>query len=184
MTLSMHKNSINSVQKLTSNKNMIENDGKGNSIKSTIIVSNLNTISDVARENRMSEILSLHSKGYNQMAIAQTLGVNQSTISRDLQLIKKTSRNHIENYISNDIPFEFRCTLIGLEDLIKKSWQILDDHKVPVKHKHNFVALLESLYIKRLQLFIGGDPKERGSFPINLNRYISQIKEKEMYNFE
>lgn len=39
---------------------------------------------DIARENRLSQIIALYSKGLTQSEIAQKMNVNQSTISRDL----------------------------------------------------------------------------------------------------
>ena len=54
---------------------------------------------------RISQVLSLYSKGFTQTEIAQKLKVNQSTISRDIQEIKKESRNYIENIVCNEIPF-------------------------------------------------------------------------------
>ncbi len=54
------------------------------------------TLLDIERENRLSKILSLFSKGLNQEEIAHELHVDQSTVSRDLQLIKQEARKQVE----------------------------------------------------------------------------------------
>ena len=56
-------------------------------------------IAEEEKNIRRSEILKLFSKGFTQTEIAQKLKVNQSTISRDLQEIKKESRKYIENIV-------------------------------------------------------------------------------------
>ena len=64
---------------------------------------------EIERENRLLSIITLHSKGFTQSAIAEKLQLNQLTISRDLKVIKKV-RNNIEKYVKDEIPFEYRCS--------------------------------------------------------------------------
>ena len=61
---------------------------------------------DTERENRLSKVILLHSKGLNQEEIAQELHVDQSTVSRDLQYIKHEAKIKIEKYLREDILFE------------------------------------------------------------------------------
>lgn len=141
-------------------------------------------IAEEEKNIRRSEILKLFSKGFSQTEIAQVIKVNQSTISRDLQEIKKESRKYIENIVSKDIPFEFKRTLIGLDEVIKYSWKLIEDgesNKVSDKEKCNILNLLQSLYSKRLQLIIGGEPKESGDSALNLINSFRGIKIKETY---
>ena len=60
---------------------------------------------DIEKENRLSKITTLYSKGLTQAEIAQELGVDQSTISRDLQFIKQEAKKKIEKYLNEDILF-------------------------------------------------------------------------------
>src|SRR5262245_29744292 len=80
-----------SVDSVSSNTNKLQN------------VSVLN----IERENRLSRIISLYSKGLTQSEIASELGVDQSTVSRDLQFIKQEAKNKIEKYLNEDILFEY-----------------------------------------------------------------------------
>jgi len=65
------------------------------------------TVIDIEKENRLSRIISLYSKGFTQSEIAQKLDVDQSTISRDLQFIKQEAKRTIEKYLNEDILFEY-----------------------------------------------------------------------------
>lgn len=47
---------------------------------------------DIEKENRLSKVISLYSKGLSQEEIAQELHVDQSTVSRDLHFIKHEAR--------------------------------------------------------------------------------------------
>ena len=54
-------------------------------IKENISATSKITVIDIERENRLSNVISLHSNGLNQEEIALELHVDQSTVSRDLQ---------------------------------------------------------------------------------------------------
>jgi DNA-binding NarL/FixJ family response regulator len=62
---------------------------------------------DIEKENRLSRIISLYSKGLTQAEIAEELSVDQSTVSRDLQFIKQEAKKKIEKYLNEDILFEY-----------------------------------------------------------------------------
>lgn len=141
------------------------------------------------KKMRQSQVLTLYSKGFTQLEIAHKLEVNQSTISRDIWVLKKESRKYVETLISEEIPLEFRRTLIGLDELIKYCWNMLeekskeenDDTRTKLsKEKYNILNLIGLLYTKRLQLLLGGDPKEIGDSGLNLSRSLIQLKLKEL----
>ena len=132
---------------------------------------------ELDKEERLAQMLSLHTKGLTQKEIAEKLDLNQSTVSRDLHYIRQNARTYIENYLQNDIPFEFQSILRGLDEIIKTIWNTVEDQEIAAKEKYNFLNLLASLYTKRIQLLIGGDPKEY----LNLTHYINEVKHKEKY---
>ena len=132
---------------------------------------------ELEKEERLAQMLSLHTKGLTQKEIAEKLDINQSTVSRDLNYIRQNARTHIENYLQNDIPFEFQSILRGLDEVIRTIWNMIEDKEVTAKEKYNLLNLLASLYTKRIQLLIGSDPKES----LNLTHYINEVKHKEKY---
>ena len=59
---------------------------------------------NIERENRLSRIISLYSKGLTQSEIASEIGIDQSTVSRELQFIKQEAKQKIEKYLNEDEP--------------------------------------------------------------------------------
>ncbi|HET8847865.1 MAG TPA: hypothetical protein VFM20_03650 [Nitrososphaeraceae archaeon] len=111
---------------------------------------------DIDRENRLSNIISLHSKGLNQSAIAKELGVDQSTVSRDLQIIKEQTRSQLDKYFREDILFEIISYLAGSTEVIKELWQIVETNYDDPKQQINALKLLNQAYENRQQRIIGG----------------------------
>lgn len=82
--------------------NQIENNNQFNKPKNTsnnIASTNHSNIHqqqsqqlEIARENRLSKIISLYSKGLTQSEIAEKMKVNQSTVSRDLQYLQHEAK--------------------------------------------------------------------------------------------
>lgn len=134
---------------------------------------------EVGKEERLSTILSLQSKSLTQSEIARKLCVNQSTISRELELLRKTASKKLKQYLKEDIPFEFLRLLKGSDELIKTTWQMVDDKQVSCKEKYNLLNLLDSLYTKRLQLIIGGNPRDGG--PLNVKSCLNDLSSEDLY---
>jgi transcriptional regulator with XRE-family HTH domain len=111
---------------------------------------------DIQKENRLSRIISLYSKGLTQAEIAQELNVDQSTVSRDLQCIKQEGKKKIEKYLNEDILFEYLRYIAGSNEVTRKLWEIVQDERVMTKDKTNALSLLMQSYNKRLEALIGG----------------------------
>ena len=61
--------------------------------------------------------MTLYTKGLTQSEIAEQLQVDQSTVSRDLQIIKDEARYNIEKYTKEEIPFEYIRYITGIDRL-------------------------------------------------------------------
>ena len=134
---------------------------------------NLSTI-DIEKENRLSRIISLLSKGLTQSEIAQELNVDQSTISRDLQLLKQEAKKKIEKYLNEDILFEYLRYIAGSNEVTRHLWEIVQNQKTPTKDKTNALSLLMQFYNKRLELLIGGPESY-----MKAKKSVSEIKYQE-----
>ena len=134
---------------------------------------NLSTI-DIEKENRLSKIISLLSKGLTQSEIAQELDVDQSTISRDLQLLKQEAKKKIEKYLNEDILFEYLRYIAGSNEVTRHLWEIVQNQKTPTKDKTNALSLLMQFYNKRLELLIGGPESY-----MKAKKSVSEIKYQE-----
>ena len=91
-------------------------------------IQNLSVL-DIEKENRLSRIISLYSKGLTQAEIAQELGVDQSTVSRDLQFIKQEAKKKIEKYLNVDILFDYLRYIAGSNEVTRELWGIVQNEK-------------------------------------------------------
>lgn len=71
-------------------------------------------------EWRRSKILELSSEGRNQSEIARILQVSTATINIDIQFLRKEAKENIRKYIDDRLPFEYHKCLIGLDTIICK----------------------------------------------------------------
>jgi transcriptional regulator with XRE-family HTH domain len=126
---------------------------------------------DIEKENRLSRIISLYSKGLTQAEIAQELGVDQSTVSRDLQFIKQEAKKKIEKYLNEDILFEYLRYIAGSNEVTRELWEIVQNEKTMTKDKMNALSLLMQSYNKRLEMLIGGPESY-----MNAKKSVSEIK--------
>ncbi len=164
MTSLMHKNTQEQLNsKMTTDRISAVNQGNSN-------IQNLPVL-DIEKENRLSRIISLYSKGLTQAEIAQELGVDQSTVSRDLQFIKQEAKKKIEKYLNEDILFEYLRYIAGSNEVTRELWGIVQNKKTMTKDKMNALSLLIQSYNKRLEMLIGGPESY-----MNAKKSVSEIK--------
>ena len=125
---------------------------------------------DIERENRLSKVISLHSKGLNQEEIAQELHVDQSTVSRDLQYIKHKAKIKIEKYLREDILFEYVRYMAGSNEITRHLWEIVQDSDTTTKEKTNALSCLIQSYNNRLQTLTSGPESY-----MNIKKSLSEI---------
>ena len=78
-------------------------------------------------EWRQSQVLQYAAYGYSEREIATKLQISQPTIHRDLVILKRRAKEDIRKYIDEQVPFEYKKTLAGLEDIIKYTSNIMND---------------------------------------------------------
>jgi predicted transcriptional regulator len=100
------------------------------------------------RRNKVKELLA---RGYRQYDIANTLRISQPTISRDIHYIQAEMRKSAENYGKHNFEV-YRNNLLGLDEMIKKLWTIVDSPKTGSKEKIKAIVLIGEYYRERLQL--------------------------------
>jgi predicted transcriptional regulator len=87
---------------------------------------------------KKSELLT---KGYVQHESANTLHITQSTISRDIHYIQKEIHKSKENY-GKRLFKVYRNSLLGLDEVIKKLWTIIDSSKTGDKEKMKSIKII------------------------------------------
>lgn len=130
------------------------------------------SIIDVEKENRLAKIISLLSKGLTQSEIAQEIGVDQSTTSRDPQYLKQEAKKKIEKYLN--VLFEYLRYIAGSNEVTRYLWEIVQSPRTTTKDKTNALSLLTQSYNKRLELLIGGPESY-----LKAKKSLSEIKTRE-----
>jgi hypothetical protein len=132
------------------------------------------SIIDIEKENRLAKIISLFSKGLTQSEIAHEIGVDQSTVSRDLHFLKQEAKKRIEKYLNEDILFEYLRYIAGSNEVTRHLWEIVQSPRTSSKDKANALSLLMQSYNKRLELLIGGPESY-----LKAKKSLSEIKTRE-----
>ena len=100
------------------------------------------------RRNKVREMLI---RGYSQYEIANTLRISQPTISRDIHYIQKEIHKSKENY--GERLFEvYQNSLLGLDEVIKKLWTIIDSSKPDEKEKMKAINLIMQCYKEKFEM--------------------------------
>jgi predicted transcriptional regulator len=117
------------------------------------------------RRNKVRELLT---RGYAQYEIANTLHISQPTISRDIHYLQKEIHKSKESY--GERLFEvYQNSLLGLDEVIKKLWAIIDSSKTDEKEKMKAINLIMQCYKMRFEM-IKSEPEL-----INQKRYMKDI---------
>ena len=76
---------------------------------------------------RRQTILQLASDGYSNREISVRLKIPHSTVDRDIIVLRREAKEQISKYITDQVPFEYKETLAGLESIIKYTSSIISD---------------------------------------------------------
>jgi hypothetical protein len=101
-------------------------------------------------EWRRSKVLEYASTGLNQRRIADALAVSPATVNHDLAVIRRQAQKQIQKY-EEDLPFELRKTLAGLDSILVHSWGLVHDTD-SAADRTRALALARDTYALRLEL--------------------------------
>jgi DNA-binding transcriptional ArsR family regulator len=86
-------------------------------------------------KTRRDEVGSLLSRSFSETEIARRLGVDQSTISRDVKVLKESAQQFVYDLAKSDLAYYYKQSIDGIEEAKKESWKIYNDQTVPIKEK-------------------------------------------------
>ena len=73
---------------------------------------------------RREEVLIRLTKGMRNKDIAEELGVNSGTITRDIQYLQKRSNDYVNEKAKTTMPFLFEKSLSGINEVLGECWRI------------------------------------------------------------
>jgi hypothetical protein len=80
--------------------------------------------------HRREKVLVLLTKGLKGYQIANELGVNPATISRDIHFLSKESRNNLEFLAKETLPFMYQTSIEGIKTVLNECWNIYNNKDV------------------------------------------------------
>lgn len=74
---------------------------------------------------RHSQVVRLASDGLSEREIATRLQISDTTVLRDIQILKQQAKQDVHKFITDYVPFEYEKTLVGLDGIIKNMSDII-----------------------------------------------------------
>ena len=75
-------------------------------------------------KERRENVLVLLTKGMKGYEIAKELGVDASTVSRDIQYLIGQSQNYLNSLAKKTLPFMYQTSIEGIKNVLKECWNI------------------------------------------------------------
>ena len=80
-------------------------------------------------EDRRRRVASLLAQSMTETEIAKKLKVDQSTISRDIKVLKKLSQQFVYDLAKSDLAYCYKQCLDGIEEVKRRGWDIFNGIK-------------------------------------------------------
>jgi DNA-binding transcriptional ArsR family regulator len=77
-------------------------------------------------EVRRRSVASLLAQSKTETEIAEKLSVNQSTISRDIKVLKQLSQRFVYDLAKSELAFYYKQCLVGIEEVKRRTWEIFN----------------------------------------------------------
>ena len=110
------------------------------------------TVSEVRQTQidwRRQKVIELASDGYSNREISSTLKIPHSTVDRDIIVLRAEAKEQIRKYITDQVPYEYKKALAGLEGIIKYMSSIISDDNKETKEKMQAASIkMQALNMK------------------------------------
>lgn len=81
-------------------------------------------------EERRRQVAIMVTQSYTEMEIAAKLGVDNSTISKDIKALKLISQQFIYDITKSDFTFYYKQCLDAVKLILRKQWEIVDKEHI------------------------------------------------------
>ena len=78
------------------------------------------------RQRRL-QVAVLFSKRLRLVEIADSLGVDIGTVSRDIKALKQESRKAVYSLAQDELPFFFSQAMLGVSEVIREAWRVFHE---------------------------------------------------------
>jgi predicted transcriptional regulator len=102
-------------------------------------------------EWRRNKVRQLLLRGNTQSEISRTLDISQPTISRDIDYIHSKYITNSKNTIKR-LSDEYINISLGIDEMIKNSWKIVDDNRTNVRSRLKAMAVIKECYKYKMEM--------------------------------
>ena len=117
-------------------------------------------------EWRYDRVLQLAANGHTEREIAAEMQLSKTTIHSDLVVLKRRAKEDIRKYIDEQVPFEYKKTLTGLNDIIKYMSNIMDNKEegkeYDTKERMQAANVKMQAYNMKMEMVSGANLIEEG----------------------
>jgi IS30 family transposase len=110
-------------------------------------------------EERRRKVSSLLAESMIESEIAQILNVDQSTISRDVKVLKELSQQFIYDLAKSDLAYYYKQSIDGIEEAKREAWKRYhhnNNNEVSIKEKLSALKLIVESNELRFKLLSEG----------------------------
>ncbi len=75
-------------------------------------------------EERRRQVASLLAQSMTEQEIADNLGVDRTTVSRDVKVLKELSQRFVFDLAKSDLAYYYKQCIDGIEEVRRKGWEI------------------------------------------------------------
>jgi predicted transcriptional regulator len=102
-------------------------------------------------EWRRNKVRQLLLRGNTQSDISRALHISQPTISRDIDYIKSKYITNSKNTYRR-LSDEYINISLGIDEMIKNSWKIVDDNRTNVKSRLKAMSVIKECYKYKMEM--------------------------------
>ena len=123
-----------------------------------------------SHEWRRIKVLELSSQGRSQPEIARILQISQPTVNRDLQYLRREAKENIRRYIDEKLPFEYQKCLVGLDAILRKTWDIANSMENLDKDRLQAISVGMQAYAMKIDLLTNATVVQKAIDFVERNR--------------
>lgn len=109
-------------------------------------------------EERRRQVSCLIAQSKTETEIANRLGVDQSTISRDVTALKELSKQFVYDLARSDLAYYHKQCINGINEVQRKAWELFDKDNPELTPRDKLLALkvIKEGFIEKFDLFDKG----------------------------
>ena len=105
-------------------------------------------------KHRREDLLPLLARGLTESEIAKSLQISQSTVSRDIEVLKEASRDYV-NDIAKSFGYYYQECIEGINQVRRESWVMYLKENAP-KIKLEALSLFKECNVSKFNLLADG----------------------------